>query len=284
MSRGDRQAASEGSKGPARRPAQPQSLRDAPPTAPLPSREQPPLSRWGVLPSEIVPFLSSSVDLTRKAALTPTAALVCWGTVHRKRYSGPVSVLALLLAIAGAFLITSPEPAAAQETVTILGGDTWFCAASFQSGVCDTEINVGDTVVWDFSGAQLPHTTTACGASCDDPTSSPLWDSGIISDGSTFQFTFQEPGTYPYYCVIHVALQQGRITVRAAEPTATPQTPIEDGTPGAVPPSATPGPGLPRTGYGPGGSSGGWALATLAAAGLALMATAAGLRMIRRAR
>jgi plastocyanin len=194
-------------------------------------------------------------------------------------------VLALLLAIAGAFWGASLEPAAAQDAVTIPAGDFWFCDASFEEGVCDTEVTAGDTVVWDFSSAFVVHTTTECGASCDNPTDTPLWDSGVIDAGGTFQYTFDQPGTYLYYCEIHASQQRGRIIVRAAEPTATPQTPIEDGTPGGAAPTATPGPGLPGTGYGPsGGSSDGWTLATLASAGLALVALAAGLHMIPKAR
>ena len=92
-------------------------------------------------------------------------------------------------------------------------GDSWFCGSSFQGDVCETKIDIGDMVVWDFGGAALPHTVTECGDSCDDPTSSPLFDSGVVSDGSTFAFVFDEPGTYRYYCSIHPTLERGVITV-----------------------------------------------------------------------
>ncbi len=69
-------------------------------------------------------------------------------------------------------------------------------------------------MVWDFAGTIQPHTTTACGASCDDPTTSPFWDSGLIGDGSTFEYTFTEPGTFLYYCQVHPFLQRGRIIVQ----------------------------------------------------------------------
>ena len=92
-------------------------------------------------------------------------------------------------------------------------GDIWFCGSSFQGDVCETKIDIGDTVVWDFEGAALLHTVTECGDSCDDPTSSPLFDSGVVSDGSVFAFVFDEPGTYRYYCSIHPTLQRGVIIV-----------------------------------------------------------------------
>ena len=54
-------------------------------------------------------------------------------------------------------------------------------------------IDPGTTVVWAQTGS-LPHTVTA-----DDGT----FDSGDMAAGDTFSFTFQEEGTYPYYCEYH---------------------------------------------------------------------------------
>ncbi|MCH8025915.1 MAG: hypothetical protein IH866_03890 [Chloroflexi bacterium] len=98
-----------------------------------------------------------------------------------------------------------------RESIAV--GDIWFCGSSFQGGVCETKIDIGDTVIWDFEGSELPHTVTECGDSCDDPTSSPLFDSGAVTNGGTFAFVFDEPGTYRYYCSIHPTLQRGVIIV-----------------------------------------------------------------------
>jgi plastocyanin len=119
----------------------------------------------------------------------------------------------LLFAVA---LLTQQSAVAGQTTVQV--GDIWFCDESFQGGVCETEIDTGETVVWDFEGANAPHTTTACGADCDNPTDNPLWDSGIIQGGTTgddalFEYTFDQPGTYRYYCEVHPFLQRGIIIV-----------------------------------------------------------------------
>ncbi len=104
-------------------------------------------------------------------------------------------------------------------TVTVPVGDIWFCDPSHANGVvCETKVNVGDTVIWDFTGALMAHTTTECGATCDPPTTSPLWDSGVIAAGSpnrTFQHTFTLPGVYLYECRVHPAMQRGRIVVNA---------------------------------------------------------------------
>lgn len=54
-------------------------------------------------------------------------------------------------------------------------------------------VSVGTTVRW-VNDSDLPHTTTA-----DDG----VWDSGNMDAGATFEFTFEEPGEYPYYCEFH---------------------------------------------------------------------------------
>ncbi len=52
---------------------------------------------------------------------------------------------------------------------------------------------VGTTVTWEHQRG-LPHTITA-----DDE----LFDSGRLIVGDTFSYTFEQPGTYPYYCMYH---------------------------------------------------------------------------------
>lgn len=191
--------------------------------------------------------------------------------------SVPARLTALLIA-AGALLVTSGT-GVAEETVTITVGDTWFCNESFLGNVCEVEVTAGDTVVWDFNGAVLPHTTTECGASCDDPSDSPLWDSDIIADGGTFQFTFVEAGTLLYRCNVHPSQMRGRIVVQAA-PTATQPAP-GDGEETAMP-TAIQISGAPAAGAGPQEGTTGtwWALAVIAAAG----ATLAGLGAVAYAR
>jgi plastocyanin len=186
-------------------------------------------------------------------------------------------VRALLAAAAAAALLALAAPgASAQSDVTVAVGDIYFCASDYQGGVCDTEITVGDTVVWDFAGATLPHTTTACGASCDAPTASPLWNSGVLTGSGTFAFTFDEPGNYAYYCQIHPALQRGRIIVADD---ATPLPPVDL----AAPPTSTPGPGLPPGGQGPATSAFEAALLAIAAAtGLAGVSAIALSRLVRK--
>jgi len=76
------------------------------------------------------------------------------------------------------------QSASGKTTVEIL--DSRF-------GPVELTVPTGTTVVWTNNGG-LSHTVTA-----DDNT----FDSGTMGKGDTFSFTFNEPGTYPYYCEFH---------------------------------------------------------------------------------
>jgi hypothetical protein len=39
---------------------------------------------------------------------------------------------------------------------------------------------------------------------------------GLQDDGLTFEFTFAEAGTFPYFCTVHAAEMTGQVTVQAA--------------------------------------------------------------------
>jgi len=54
-------------------------------------------------------------------------------------------------------------------------------------------VQAGTTVTW-IMDASFPHTVTA-----DDGS----FDSGRMSNGQSFSFTFEQPGEYPYYCTLH---------------------------------------------------------------------------------
>jgi len=77
-------------------------------------------------------------------------------------------------------------------------------------------INVGDTVVWTDNGF-VPHTTTS-GSGCTHNTTGVVWDSGTMSNGQTFQVTFNQAGTYDYFCSFHCGIgMTGMVIVNAVE-------------------------------------------------------------------
>lgn len=83
------------------------------------------------------------------------------------------------------------------------------------------EIEAGTTVRWVSKDAVL-HTVTSGeqgtigvpGVSEGEPDMpTGLFDQDMPDEGATFTFTFDEPGTYPYYCSIHPGMV-GEIVVR----------------------------------------------------------------------
>jgi uncharacterized delta-60 repeat protein len=73
-------------------------------------------------------------------------------------------------------------------------------------------VYVGETVRWTNNGS-ANHTSTS---------DTGVWNSGTMSPGATFNFTFSAPGTYTYKCNIHPSMT-GTITVQAGcPPTSTP--------------------------------------------------------------
>ena len=106
-----------------------------------------------------------------------------------------------------ALLVFAPSAWAQGQEVTVRMEDNFFDPANIT-------VEPGTTVTWVQSGNN-PHTTTSYDG---------LWDSGMIEGGSggTFSFTFEEPGTYDYFCVPHEQLGMiGTVTVTGSTDTAT---------------------------------------------------------------
>ena len=57
------------------------------------------------------------------------------------------------------------------------------------------EIAAGTTVRWPNSDT-VEHTVTKVG-------DNPRFDSGLYGPGEAFEYTFEEPGTYEYFCIPH---------------------------------------------------------------------------------
>ena len=80
------------------------------------------------------------------------------------------------------------------------GSGTPACA---QTNKCfipfNAEIISGGTVTWSNDDVAV-HTVTS-GTVSEGPDD--IFDSGIISPGSTFEHTFEDSGTYDYFCIVH---------------------------------------------------------------------------------
>ncbi|MDQ3954609.1 MAG: plastocyanin/azurin family copper-binding protein [Actinomycetota bacterium] len=83
------------------------------------------------------------------------------------------------------------------------------------------EIETGTTVVWTNKDDDVLHTVTSGRAKkegipgqTEDTPGKPdgLFDMKLPDEGDTFEFTFEEPGTYTYFCAIHAPMT-GTVTV-----------------------------------------------------------------------
>ncbi|MCZ7583600.1 MAG: cupredoxin domain-containing protein [Deltaproteobacteria bacterium] len=59
-------------------------------------------------------------------------------------------------------------------------------------------IAAGQTVRW-TNNDSVPHTTTSGEPDAEDG----LWDSGTLDTGDSFSHTFDEAGTFIYFCAVH---------------------------------------------------------------------------------
>ena len=118
-----------------------------------------------------------------------------------KRMLARLAALSLL-----GLLVFAPSAWAQGQEVTVRMEDNFFDQANIT-------VEPGTTVTWVQSGDN-PHTTTSYDG---------LWDSGMIEGGTdgTFSFTFEEPGTYDYFCIPHEALGMvGTVTVSGGSASA----------------------------------------------------------------
>ena len=93
-------------------------------------------------------------------------------------------ILTLILISLAFFYINNIEKIQANEIKDVIIGDEMFSPRH-------VEVSEGTTVRW-ICYDQQNHTVT-----CDK------FDSGVLSQGNTFEFTFNEPGTYEYHCELH---------------------------------------------------------------------------------
>jgi plastocyanin len=122
-----------------------------------------------------------------------------------KRISWLVAMSLLMLS---AFV---PAAWAQGQEVTVGMEDNFFDKA-------DITVEPGTTVTWVQRG-QYGHTTTSYDG---------LWDSGLIEGGTegTYSYTFEEPGTYEYFCKPHEEVGMvGTVTVSGGSASASATAP-----------------------------------------------------------
>ena len=122
-----------------------------------------------------------------------------------------------------AALILAPPVGAQQGGVTVRIEDNYF-------GQANITVPAGTTVTWVQAGDN-PHTSTSYDG---------LWDSGLIQGGAegSVSYTFEEPGTYSYFCGPHEDQGMvGTVTVTGGTEASEQQQLAETGGPSLVLPA-----------------------------------------------
>jgi plastocyanin len=98
---------------------------------------------------------------------------------------------------------TTPSSTSTGPSVTasIPNGASGLTTAAF--GANPLTVAVGTTVAWTNNDSTI-HNSVATGSQ---------WNSGSISPGQTFRFTFTTAGSFPYRCTIHPNMV-GTVTVQ----------------------------------------------------------------------
>lgn len=122
----------------------------------------------------------------------------------KKPLLGGMAVCLLLSALAITFVALSPHPAQAAGQVTKMVKITTNKHNVFTFKPKTITIKVGTTVTWTNT------TTTTHTVTSDD---GKTFNSGFISPGGKFSFTFTKAGTYGYHCAIH-PFMKGTIIVK----------------------------------------------------------------------
>lgn len=105
---------------------------------------------------------------------------------------------------------TDPSGMESESVVEVAGPQTHVVAMAEGSAVAGCEadnacyiphtvtVNSGDTVLWD-NVDEAAHTVN----SITDGAPDGMFDSGLVLVNESYEFTFQDPGTYEYFCIVH---------------------------------------------------------------------------------
>ena len=82
----------------------------------------------------------------------------------------------------------------------------------------DIEISVGTTVVWDSefvgAGVGVPSYHTVTSGKLGDPDAGSLFDSGEVTEGDLFSYTFDQAGEVHYFCTVHPQFMKAVVKVQ----------------------------------------------------------------------
>ena len=100
-----------------------------------------------------------------------------------------------------AVLVGSSGCSAAKTTAAVSGNSVNISNFTFVPGTLT--VNAGTTVTWTNSDSADHHVASDTG----------VFDGGVMSANSSYSFTFNNTGTFPYHCAIHTYMK-GTIIVK----------------------------------------------------------------------
>lgn len=131
--------------------------------------------------------------------------------------SKPIVVLFGVLALAAIVAITPSAFAASTEVDMASGAGSSANADCVAAKNCfapnPVTVAPGDTITWKNTD-KVGHTVTS-GQPSDNETGTVFDSNGLIKPGATFQFTFQNEGTFNYFCQVHPWMT-GQVVVSAS--------------------------------------------------------------------
>ena len=138
-------------------------------------------------------------------------------TSKHRRGSLALALLALALAACGGNGDGNREDTAAGKTETSgspAANEVVIRLIAFRPE--SLSVGAGTKVTWKQTDAAT-HTVTSGTVTqgAGDVTTAPdgRFDSGNLARNGTFEFTFEEAGTYPYFCSVHPATMRGEVQV-----------------------------------------------------------------------
>jgi len=142
------------------------------------------------------------------------------------------SLFVLLAIISVAATVPSAYAAHADEaTVSMVAGSSVpGCEETAEGCFTPTTVTIaaGGHVEWVNDDTMMHFATSGIA-----PTPDGIFDSGMVNAGESWSYTFDEPGTYDYYCMVH-AWMQGTVIVEVepapvVEPTPEPEAePVQE--------------------------------------------------------
>ena len=117
-----------------------------------------------------------------------------------------------------------PAASAIPPIATAATGQTFdvHVGPGFSFTPSTVSIHTGDTVKWTWDASGHTVTSGSCPAGCTpdskfcSPTDTNCGTTNASNAGATYQHTFTQAGTYPYFCKVHGSAMQGSVVVTDA--------------------------------------------------------------------